>query len=207
MLTGSMNSLADGITYLRVPPSVPAASVEDFRELLRLEDGEYGDDAMLTSFLMAASDYARIYLNRSLVTTEYTRQWDTARLAGGLSLEYKTPPNMYLTYPPLISVDRVYTIDRDGTERDITGYYVDELSAPARVYFTEFVQGRQIAMLRIEYTAGYGDSYALVPELIQQGILRQAAYMYENRGDCSNEGAAQKSGALHLYRGYRVVFV
>jgi hypothetical protein len=70
-----------GITSRLTMPDLPAASVDTLRELLRLDDatgGEYAEEAYLNQLLLAASDYAAGYLNRSLITTEYRRVYDTS---------------------------------------------------------------------------------------------------------------------------------
>ncbi|MFA5703778.1 MAG: phage head-tail connector protein [Advenella sp.] len=197
----------NGRTYQRTDPGLPGASVEELRELLRLEDdsGEYTVDTYLDGLLLTATEYASRYLNRSLITTEWTRQFDLA-MQTGLHLEYKRERGLYLPFGPVDSVDRVYWISTDGTENTIesTAYYIDLLGDPARVYLRQWVAGREIAMLRIEYTAGYGESYAEVPRLIQQGILQHAAYLYEHRGDCGADEAAKLSGAHSVYGSYRV---
>jgi uncharacterized phiE125 gp8 family phage protein len=190
-------------------PDLPAASVDTLRELLRLDDatgGEYAEEAYLNQLLLAASDYAAGYLNRSLITTEYRRVYDTSYKDGGLSPICEARKPIMLPYPPVAEVTAVYTVDSDGNTTAVTGYYTDFDSEPGRLYITDSsVYTREIASLKVDYTAGYGDTYSSVPDGIQQGILQHAAYLYEHRGDCDAEESAKRSGATVMYNRYKVV--
>lgn len=196
---------ANGQTFQRTDPGLPAASADELQELLRLdvEAGEYSVETYLDGLLLSASEYAARFLNRSLITTEWTRQWDLSA-QHGLRIEFKRDFGSYLPFGPVTSVDRVYWLSGDGAETEITSYYTDLLGDPARVYLRDWSAGREIASIRVEYTAGYGEAYAAVPRLIQQGILQHAAYMYEHRGDCGAAEAAKLSGAHDMYGSYRV---
>lgn len=192
----------NGITSIVAEPNVPAASVDELKALLRIDGMD--EDIYLLGLLLTASMYAVRTLNRSLITMGLVRQYDDVRGLRGLAHEFKESNGLILTYPPIAEVTRVYTIDESGTETEVDGYYIDTLSAPARVYLTQSVTGRNIAMLRIDYTAGYGETHEDVPRTIQQGILQHAAFMYEHRGDCDARDAIERSGAMATYRPYRV---
>jgi uncharacterized phiE125 gp8 family phage protein len=203
MLSIESGILEYGTTHFRSEPALPAASIDDLKALLRLDDGsgEYSEDGYLLSLLLSASQFAARFLSRSLITTELTRQYDRPYTVPGLAIESKESRGAQLSYPPIESVDKVYTLDDSGNETVINDYYFDKLSG--RVYIKSGVTGRVIDMLRIEYTAGYGEAYASVPQLIQQGIIQHAAYMYEHRGDCPVGDAAAQSGAKQMYGSYR----
>ena len=49
----------------------PAVDVEQFKELLRLDDDGYANNAYLDGLLLAATQYAEQYLRRALLTTEF----------------------------------------------------------------------------------------------------------------------------------------
>ena len=196
----------NGVTKQKTMPSVPAASPDDLIELLRLDtNGEYNaETGYLTTLLMTASQYAAHYLRRALLTSTYVRQYEQPRDVPRLSRDYKIPDVIELPYPPLVTVDRVYVVSTDDTEHDVADYVLDNVSEPARIRLRSFTTGSAFEFLRIEYTAGYGDHYTDVPQLIQQGILQHAAYMYEHRGDCGAEDAARLSGAVDMYHSYQV---
>lgn len=203
MLSFQSEKLEYGTTHFRSEPALPAASIDDLKALLRLDDGsgEYSEDSYLLTLLLSASQFAARFLSRSLITTELTRQYDRPFDVPGLAIERKESRGAQLAYPPIESVDRVYLIDDNGEQKDIEDYFFDDLSG--RVYIKEGFTGRKIDMLRIEYTAGYGETYASVPQIIQQGILQHAAFMYEHRGDCPIGDAADLSGAKQIYGSFK----
>ena len=199
--------IQNGATSHRSRPDVPAAALSDLKAQLRLDTDD--EDSYLTGLLLTASAYASGYLAQSLITTEIRRQYDMASSGPQLQPVRLGRNVIYLPLGPVASVDSVEVLDRDGdaTEIEASEYTLDTDSQPARIYLHEHHTGREIAFLRIDYTAGYGASAEDVPRLIQHGILMHAAYLYEHRGDCDAESAAMKSGALDTYRSYRVVRV
>lgn len=197
--------LGPATTKQQTTPTGPAASIDDLIELLRLDPGtgEYVvETGYLTTLLMTASQYATHYLRRALLTTEYIRQYRHPRERLDLSSDYRPTEYIQLPYPPLVTVDRVYTVDSSDNEREITDYSLDNVATPAQIRIRSGVTNYRY--LRVEYTAGYGDHYTDIPQPIQQGILQHAAYMYEHRGDCGAEDAARLSGATGLYHSYQV---
>lgn len=195
----------NGVTRVTEAPASPAADAEDLKRLLRIDEDGYSEDGYLDAILLAASEYAAQYLNRALLTTKLTRQYDQPRQLPQLRPERRLDDYLNLPYSPLQEVERIYTIDDDGAETEIDRYILDNVSEPARIAVRELnVSSRDMAFLRIDYIAGYGDTYESVPKLIQQGILQHAAYMYEHRGDCDAMEAAKRSGAHDLYGMYRV---
>ena len=199
--------IQNGTTSHRSRPDVAAASLSDLKTHLRLDDDS--EDSYLSTLLLSASDYAAGYLGKSLITTELRRQYDMASIGPQLQPVRLGRNVIYLPLGPVTAVDSVEVLDRDGeaTEIEASDYTLDTESQPARIYLHEYHTGREIAFLRIDYTAGYGASAEDVPQLIQHGILMHAAYLYEHRGDCDAQSAAIKSGAIDTYRRYGVVRV
>lgn len=191
--------LESGTTHIRSETGDHPVTVSELQSHLRVS----GDDDYLDSLIAAASGYASRYLGRALRETEITRQWDRKESLHNLRAETTGRRVLYLTYPPVQSVDRVYSIDTDDAETDITDYTEDLISEPARILLRSYTLSRDIAVLRVEYTAGYTD----VPDEIRHGIMMHAAYLYEHRGDTDVEHAVAASGAKALYDAYRVVRV
>lgn len=187
-----------GITRRMTDLDTPGADLEDLKDRLKIDTDD--EDGYLTARLISATAWAEQWLNRSLMETQWIRQFDADKQRGGLRLETKMFRYAYLPYSPLKTVDRVYSVDSYGNERDITKYYVDKNSLPERLVLQDTIGGRDIARLVIEYTSGYDE----VPKLIQEGILQHAAYMAEHRGDCGAAEAARLSGATDTYSMYRV---
>lgn len=95
-----------------------------------------------------------------------------------------------LPYGPIISVDKVYRIDEEGTEEELTlnsDYYVsgdqDAIIRITKYWSSGDVHENQV---RVEYTAGYGDTATEpLPEELKLAILKQVATDYELRENVS----------------------
>jgi uncharacterized phiE125 gp8 family phage protein len=170
------------------------------RTLLHLDDNS--EDALLLLLIQSAADYAEKYLGRSLLTQTRTRQFQ-APSGSGLAASALKYPALVLIYPPVIDVTRVYTVDGDGDETDVDAdkYWLDEVSDPPELHLSSWSWSR---LLRVDYSAGYGD-YGDLPDAIKRGILLHAAHLYKYRGDCPIEESAVTSGAIGAYRIYRVM--
>ena len=193
------------VTVVKENAVLPAAGLDELIKLLRLEGAEEyeSEQSFLTALLLAASDYAVNYLNRSLIYTVWKRQYTVDYENRGLALEQQKPVKYILPFPPVVSVDSVKIVEEDGTETEVESYTVDLISEPAIITNPDTLpcSGERIVF---EYTAGYGETHNSIPPAIQQGILQHAAYMYNHRGDCATDDAAIKSGAIMLYGVYRV---
>ena len=181
-------------------PAVPGAELSQLKELLRIGDDE--QDAYLSQLLLAATEYAVQFLNRSLRTQQWKRTFDAPRIPG-LAREHFEQRGLFLPYGPVKSIQKFVSITQDGTEEDVANFYINNSDNEFRIYLKEAVSGRGFAYILVEYTAGYGN-IADIPALIQQGILQHAAYLFEHRGDCGADEAAKLSGAKGLYGMYRV---
>ena len=89
---------------------------------------------------------------------------------------------------PVISIDHVYEIDKEGVEEALelnTGYYEEGMDQ-IELYFPKTVKiGVDVETelnYRVEYTAGFGDDETeALPEVLKIAILKQVAEWYENR--------------------------
>jgi uncharacterized phiE125 gp8 family phage protein len=194
-------------------PDTPAGSIEDLISLLRLDvDGEYSSEtAYLNILLLSASDYAERYLGRTLITSQWIRQYTKRQRVESLAKEYSGVKKFYLPFPPVQKIDEIKTISYDtkaSEEETILttdDYSLDLVSEPAEI--TLQVPLYQLERLYVKYTAGYGDSAEDIPPLIRQGILQHSAYMYAHRGDCDTDNSASMSGAIGLYQSYKVMAI
>jgi uncharacterized phiE125 gp8 family phage protein len=101
-----------------------------------------------------------------------------------------------LPYGPIVSVSKVYKIDQEGTETELTvnvDYWVNE---DGNVRIGEHWSTGTIFKMayRVEYTAGYGDSTnEALPTDLKTAILMQIATDYEFRENISIEGVTNLS--------------
>ena len=111
----------------------------------------------------------------------------------------------YLPYPPLVSVDKVYSLDTDGNETDITGYYVDEASTPATVGIHRDFGGGSVAQVRIEYTCGYGGGICFRRSVSHSaGNIATRSLYVRAQGRLWCGAGSETSGATGTYGMYRV---
>lgn len=145
-------------------------------------------ELLLDSFIKAARQYAENRTWRTLVdsTWEYrmdefpsgvTEHHDDGRLNRNI---------IELPRPPLVSVSSIKYIS-GGSEQTLAAseYTVDNSSTPGRIEPDSFWPNTDdiIDAVRIQYTAGYGDSgnNSSVPEDIKIALRMLVKYMYDNR--------------------------
>jgi uncharacterized phiE125 gp8 family phage protein len=93
-----------------------------------------------------------------------------------------------LPYGPVISVDKIYKIDEEGTEEELvlnTDYHVygdqDAIVKVASFWSSGIKSERSV---RVEYKAGYGNaSTETLPVKLKECILNLVNKSYTNRGD------------------------
>jgi uncharacterized phiE125 gp8 family phage protein len=98
-----------------------------------------------------------------------------------------------LPYGPIISVDRVYSIDEEKIEVLQTlnkDYYVyGDTEAIVKVSQFWSTGERVRRSIRVEYKAGYGDTLTeALPERLREAILKEVATQYKFRDNLSEVG-------------------
>lgn len=119
----------------------------------------------------------------------------------GLSFASRTYETLFKTMDkpfiipitPVISVDKVETVDYQGTKTELTlnsGYYkrglyqIEIQTAEMTGLSSPWTEGSGISDLLVTFKAGYGhvDTEAL-PEPLKEAVKRQVAQWYDNRDD------------------------
>ncbi|TKT81226.1 head-tail connector protein [Aquamicrobium sp. LC103] len=81
-----------------------------------------------------------------------------------------------------ISAITLYGPDGEAALLDPAGYQLDALSRPARLVFLAPVEAkRAMNGIEIDFTAGFGESGADVPDLLKRAMLLLVAHWYEFR--------------------------
>lgn len=175
-------TLAEAKPYLKIPPAVEA------------------DDDLLTLYLTSAADFAEKYTRRELRVNTWTLFTDAFL------------DRICLRRDPIDSITSVtYLDDADTPAQQVvadTVYYLKKgvqasevLLLPDQSWPTD-VNLREHA-IEIEFDT---EPHRCLDQA-KLGILRHVAFMYENRGDCDPENAAdsaKRSGASALYDQFRV---
>lgn len=199
-------------------PVNAVVSTADMKTYLRVDTSD--DDALIDDFIDAATQQARNYLNRSLITETleltmdgFTENNDSderlARLGAGVhnvSYPYIIGHNnsVDLPFAPIQSVTSVKTFDRDNTESTFSAanYELDEQGG--RLYLNEGETWpdnlRAREAVKIRYVSGYGDDATDIPSPIVQSIKMMVAQMYECRGVCDMPASCKNM--LNQYKLY-----
>jgi len=158
---------------LITPPASEPVSLDEAKAYLRI-DGDV-ENALVSGLITAAREYCEAFQNRAYITQTWELSFDCFP-----SMPIKLPR------PPLIGVESVKYIDKDGVETtwDPSNFIVDADSEPGRIAFANgkcwpSVELRPVNAVKIRYTAGYGD-VSMVPQSVKQAMLIYIAHRYEN---------------------------
>jgi uncharacterized phiE125 gp8 family phage protein len=153
-------------------PDIEPITVDEVKVFGRIDTTS--EDTLLSNMITSVREAAERYTGRAFIQQQFRAVFDSW-------LGYK----MELPFPPLISVDKIATLDADGNELEVDSddYYIVTDTMPGMVVLDRSlpVSSRDYAGNIIEYTAGYGEEAADVPNGIKQALLLWTTIMYENR--------------------------
>lgn len=138
------------------------------------------EDSYIDALVVAARQRVEAHLQRALITTEYTMLLDSfpADIIFVPNLSYHDyDPAVRLPRSPVQSVDEIRYIDDQGTQQTLAAskYRVDTKSLVSRItaaYAETWPTTRPVMnAVEIDFTAGYGDTAADVPQAIRHAIL------------------------------------
>lgn len=189
--------------YKSAALSEPVSPVtnQELADWLRLDDDT---DPILPGILAAVTSYVIERLQSELINRERKtvyQNWPIIGTTGDCHIsrsEARRAQEIVLPYARLQSVDLVELYGDTFTS------YIEQDTSPAQIFIeapTLTSDGTSPAIM-LEYTAGYGEDAAAVPEAIKTGIKMMAASMYEHRGQCSVADAWASSGAGMIMQPY-----
>lgn len=198
-------------------PAVEPVTLAEAKLHLRVDDDMLDDDPLITMLIGAARRYAEMYCARSFITQQWRLVLD-AFPGGNLmgvpaGIPYGLPGNaILLERGPVASVDSIAYTAMDGSTATMpaTDWVADLSGSLARITprFGKIwpIPLPQIGSVRVQFTAGYGDTAAKVPAGIRHWILLRTATLYENREEVAilNRGKVDPlpfvDGLLDPYR-------
>jgi len=156
-------------------PSIEPVTVAELKTFARIiTDAE---DTLLEGFIKAARKSTEEYLGRALIQ-------QTIRML----MDYWPSIRIKLPHPPLISVDKVFTLDEDGIETIYSSdnYYIMTEATPGKLILKRSVTppintDRDFGGFGIEFKAGYGTASTDVPTPIIEGVKLWAASLSAGR--------------------------
>jgi len=175
---------------LTAPPIVEPVSLAQMKLHLRVDDDLTEDDALIQLLITAARRHAEMVCNASFVTQSWRLTLDAFPGGAGLAGYTSGAGAVIFERGPVQSVDSIRYTDLSGTNQLITSpgmpdYAVDLAGRIARMSpaFGKVwpIPMPQIGAVRINYTAGYGDTADAVPEGVRHWIMVRAGTCYRNR--------------------------
>lgn len=161
-------------------------TVADVSEQARVDSASEND--LIAGYIAAAQSMISQYLGKSL----FTQTWKLY-LNGGFPYKYRgsgllrQPAPIVLKRPPVQSIEKIYYIDLNGDEQELTSdkYQVQLQGSRPKIlpaYGLYWPDARCVLnAVRVEYTAGYGaDNTALPPNVVQAARMITASF-YEGR--------------------------
>lgn len=160
------------IAELTPPPAEPITLAEA-KAHLRLDAAD--EDVLLAALVRAAREHLEGQTGLALIARTfrlYLDRWPSARV-------------IRIAKGPVQSIESVTVYDDAGlpVEVDAAGYLLDGAARPARLVLPgRPAAGRAINGIEIDFTAGFGESGADVPDTLKRAMLLHVAAMYELRG-------------------------
>jgi uncharacterized phiE125 gp8 family phage protein len=184
------------IAELTPPPAEPITLAE-VKAHLRLDGSE--EDTLLEGLVRAARAHLEGQTGLCLIARTFRLYLD--RWPGEKVIQ--------IARGPVQSVESVTVYDAIGTpvEVDASGYALDGRARPARLILPERPEpSRDLNGIEIDFTAGFGEAGADVPDTLKRAMLLHVAAMYELRGVLSVEDqpGAVPAGYDRLIAPYRI---
>jgi uncharacterized phiE125 gp8 family phage protein len=172
-----------GLT-LQTAAATEPVTLAEMRLHLKVDDDMTADDALISSLIAAARDYAEMYTRRAFVTQTWDMKLDGFPWS---ATQYRKHANeILIPKPPLQSISSITYTASDGTSTTLaaSGYSVDTAGSPGSVYpayDTVWPVTREIPnAVTIRFVAGYG-AIGTVPESIKAALKLLVGHWYENR--------------------------
>ena len=182
-------------------PSDQPVTRDEAKLHLRVTDDR--EDTLIDSLILAATGEVEKTLRRSLISQQWRISLDrfpslgvsstlqqriqASRSPGHVHGRRNGGRELFLQFPPTISVDTIDYIDKDGALQTLSSalYDVDNENEPGRIVLKDTESwpetDRVPNAVTIEYTAGYGALGSSVPAPIRQAILLTVGHLFENR--------------------------
>ncbi|GAA3873021.1 head-tail connector protein [Celeribacter arenosi] len=181
---------------------VAALPVAQFKDHLRLGTGfsdEGIQDGVLETYLRAAMAAIEARTGKALIERDYSYTVSAWRDLGA----------QVLPIAPVSAISAVSIIDRFGQTTVIASskYMLEEDMQAPRLVSTGFVLPSIPVggKARIDFTAGFGATWAELPADIAHAVMLLAAHYYEHRHETSVGEATMPFGVSSLLERYRVM--
>lgn len=170
--------------YILLTPAVDSpVSLESVKLHLRIDGDDF--DSQLFSFINVATEYGESITGRDFINKTYKGFLKSFPDCSTHGIEIKKSKLQSITSIQYYSNGTLETLSSSD-------YYFTETTGYSKIYLNEgkswpTVDDRQQSIV-ITFVAGYGDDSCDVPAALKQAILTHIAYLFENAGDCADNG-------------------
>jgi len=179
------------------PPAVEPVTLAEVKAHLRLDTND--EDTLLASLVRTARGYLEAETGLCLIVRPlrlYLDDWREGKV-------------IQIARGPVQTVEAITVYDELGApvEVDAAGYVLDGAARPARLILPARPEtARALNGIEIDFSAGFGESGADVPDTLKRALLLHVAAMYELRGVLSLEDqpGAVPQGYERLVAPYRL---
>ncbi len=180
-----------------LPPAGEPITLAEAKAHLRLDTND--EDGLLTALIRTARLHLEAETGLCLITRLlrlYLDGWPEGRV-------------IQIAKGPVQTIELVTVYDAAGapTEADTAGYVLDGAARPARLVLPERpATERAVNGIEIDFTAGFGESGADVPDTLKRALLLHVAAMFELRGVIApdDQPGAVPAGYNRLVAPYRL---
>lgn len=160
-------------------PSVEPVSVSEAKQHLRVDTSD--DDSYIAALIVAARQWAETYLDRTLISTQWTIRMDSFPH----EIELPRPPMSSSGTTTATSITYTITDTQETATLSSSSYRVDRSSTPGviRNLYGESWPSHLMDQNSVTVTwwGGYGAAGSDVPAAIRHAILMHVAHLYERR--------------------------
>ena len=155
------------------PPAAEPITLAEVKAHLRLDTAD--EDTLLAALMRAAREHLEGQTGLALIARTfrlYLDDWPDSRV-------------IQIARGPVQTIETVTVYDATGTPVDVdaAGYLLDGTARPARLVLpARPVPERAINGIEVDFTAGFGESGAEVPDTLKRALLLHVAAMFELRG-------------------------
>ena len=162
------------MTYAEItPPLAEPVTLAEVRAHLRLEGGE--EDGLVAALAVVARQHLERVTGLVLMRRTLRLYRDDWPVSGVIQI----------ARGPVQAIESVRVYDADGVAQSLSldGHRLDGDARPARLLLKQCVSsGQAINGIEIDFTAGFGDSGAEVPDGLKRALLLHVAHMFAFRG-------------------------
>jgi len=160
------------IAELTPPPAEPVTLAEA-KAHLRLDASD--EDALVTALIRTAREHLERETGLSLIARSFRLHLD----------DWPASRMIPIARGPVQTIENVTVYDAAGVaaDVDVSGYLLDGQARPARLVLPgRPAPGQAINGIEIDFSAGFGESGADVPDTLKRAMLLHVAAMFELRG-------------------------